>query len=67
MTQSNTIDPKIRMADMCREMLGGVNPSTVYRWIKTQGFPKPKKLSLQCSVWSVAEVNEWLATRGEAA
>ena len=63
MTQFNSIDHKTKIDPMREIMLGGVNRSTVYRWIKTQGFPKPIKLSPSCSVWSVTKVNEWLESR----
>ena len=63
MTQLNTIDKKLRIDSMRKDMLGGVDRSTVYRWIKTQAFPKPIKLSPSCSVWSIAKVNEWLESR----
>ena len=53
----------IRIRPMCKSMLGGVSNSTVYRWIKKEGFPKPVKLSPSCSAWSVSKVNEWLESR----
>jgi len=40
-----------------------VSPTTIYRWIKSQGFPKPTKLSPSCSVWDLAEVEAWEASR----
>jgi predicted DNA-binding transcriptional regulator AlpA len=63
MTQLNTIDKKLRIDPMRKDMLGGVDRSTVYRWMKTQGFPRPLKLSPSCSLWSIAKVNEWLTSR----
>lgn len=63
MTQFNTIDQKIKIDPMRQTMLGSVDRSTVYRWIKTQGFPRPIKLSPSCSVWSIQKVNEWLESR----
>ncbi|WP_178861681.1 helix-turn-helix transcriptional regulator [Thiomicrorhabdus cannonii] len=52
---------KIRMAALAKQFQ--VNPATIYRWIKTQGFPKPIKLSPNCSAWNVAEVEAWEKTR----
>lgn len=63
MTIQNILDQKLKIDQMRKIMLGGVNRSTVYRWIKTQGFPKPIKLSPSCSVWSVSKVNAWLESR----
>jgi predicted DNA-binding transcriptional regulator AlpA len=63
MTNNRTTVQKIKIRPMAKTMLGGVNNSTVYRWIKTQGFPKPIKLSPSCSVWSVAEVQDWIDGR----
>jgi predicted DNA-binding transcriptional regulator AlpA len=63
MNQLNTIDQKVKIDPMRITMLGGVNRSTVYRWIKTQGFPKPIKLSPSCSVWSISKVEAWLESR----
>jgi predicted DNA-binding transcriptional regulator AlpA len=63
MTQLNTIDQKVKIDPMREMLLGGVNRSTVYRWIKTQQFPAPIKLSPCCSVWSVSKVEAWLESR----
>jgi predicted DNA-binding transcriptional regulator AlpA len=63
MTQLNTIDQKLKIDPMRKSMLGSVNRSTVYRWIKTEGFPKPYKLSPSCSVWSISEVEAWIDSR----
>lgn len=63
MKKLNTLDQKVKIDPMRETMLASVNRSTVYRWIKTQGFPAPIKLSPGCSVWSVSEVNEWLESR----
>ncbi|QKI88965.1 helix-turn-helix transcriptional regulator [Thiomicrorhabdus xiamenensis] len=67
--RSNKLTPPenqlIRIRPMCKTMLGGVNNSTIYRWIKTEGFPKPIKLSPSCSVWNIAEVQAWIDARKE--
>jgi predicted DNA-binding transcriptional regulator AlpA len=57
----------IKIRPMAKNMLGGVNNSTVYRWIKKEGFPKPIKLSPSCSVWNIAEVQEWIDSRQRGA
>ncbi len=61
--KENTIDQKIKIDPMRENMLGGVNRSTVYRWIQTQGFPRQINLTPNCSVWSVKSVNEWIESR----
>jgi prophage regulatory protein len=47
----------------------GVHRSTPWRWVKTDAtFPKPVKLSLQCSRWKLSEIQAWEAAKaGEAA
>ena len=55
----------IRIRPMCKTMFGGVANSTVYRWIKKQGFPKPIRLSPSCSAWSVKEVQSWIDSRNQ--
>ena len=67
MSIQNTIDQKLKIDPMRKSMLGGVNRSTVYRWIKNEGFPKPIKLSPSCSVWSISEVQAWLSSRQRGA
>lgn len=64
MQRVNTKNQKIKIRPMAKTMLGGVNNSTVYRWIKTQGFPRPIKLSPCCSLWVVEEVQAWIDSRG---
>lgn len=47
----------------------GVHRSTPWRWTKTDAtFPKPVKLSPQCSRWKLSEIESWEAAKaGEAA
>ncbi|HAR34795.1 MAG TPA: AlpA family transcriptional regulator [Desulfobacter sp.] len=33
--------------------------TTIWRWVKTSGFPKPIKLSKGCSRWDIEEVEAW--------
>ena len=37
--------------------------STVWKWIKTNGFPSPIKLSPKCSAWKLSEVEAWMKNR----
>lgn len=43
----------------------GVHRTTLWRWAKTDpAFPRPMKLSLQCSRWRMADIEAWEAQRG---
>lgn len=46
-----------------REIAGGVAPSTIWGWVKNGTFPRPYKLSANCSAWSAAEVDAWAQSR----
>jgi predicted DNA-binding transcriptional regulator AlpA len=46
--------------------IGGARPptsTTIYRWVKLNGFPRPIKLSHRCARWRKSEVEAWLLTR----
>lgn len=38
--------------------------ATLYYFIKTEGFPKPKKLGLRVARWSKKEVLGWYKKKG---
>lgn len=38
----------------------GITNSTLYRWIKVKGFPKPYKPRPNLSLWDKKEINRWL-------
>lgn len=40
-----------------------VSGSSIWAWVKAGKFPKPIKLSENCTAWNVAEVEEWVQTR----
>lgn len=65
MTQNKPENQLIRIRPMCKSMLGNVSSSTVYRWIKNEGFPSPIKLSPSCSVWNVEAVQAWIDSRNQ--
>lgn len=46
-----------------REICGGVAPSTIWSWVKKGTFPKPIKLSENCTAWNAADVERWSADR----
>lgn len=37
--------------------------STIWMWSKSGQFPKPVKLTPKCTVWILAEVQEWIDGR----
>lgn len=49
-----------------REICGGVSSSTVWSWVKNHektGFPKPVKLSANCTVFVAAEIEAYAQAR----
>ena len=37
----------------------GVARATVWRWIRTSDFPKPRKITPGCSRWPISDVVTW--------
>jgi predicted DNA-binding transcriptional regulator AlpA len=52
-------------ADVC-QLLGGINPSTLYRGIREGRYPKPVKVGPQSSRWLRDEVEATLRKMSEA-
>jgi prophage regulatory protein len=46
-----------------REIAGGVAPSTIWLWVKNGTFPKPIKLSENCTAWTAEAVQHWADER----
>jgi len=44
----------------------GVSGSSIWAWTKAGKFPKPIKLSANCTAWIVADVEEWAQSRIDA-
>lgn len=55
----------LRFADLCSRGIVS-NRVTLYRWIKTQGFPRPIKLGPNTAVWRADQVEHWLAAREQS-
>lgn len=51
----------LKMADLEVKLM--VCKQTIYRYIKNQGFPKPKKFTEKKSAWLEPEVDEWILSR----
>jgi len=41
----------------------GVSGSSIWAWVKADKFPKPVKLSANCTAWNVADVEAWSQSR----
>ena len=61
--------PETYLSDAHLSARYGVHRSTPWRWAKTDvTFPRPVKLSPQCSRWKLSEIEAWEAAKaGEAA
>jgi prophage regulatory protein len=42
-----------------------VHRTTIWRWIKTCGFPKPVTLSPGCTRWQETVIQSWEASKAE--
>lgn len=40
-----------------------VGPSTLYRWMDADAFPRPRQLGERCVRWTVADIKEWQDSR----
>lgn len=65
--QSNSTFPTafLRLPKV-REICGGVSASTIWSWVKHSdktGFPKPIKLSENCTAWNAADIEVWAQFR----
>jgi predicted DNA-binding transcriptional regulator AlpA len=49
-----------------RAKLGGVSTSTIYRSMRSEGFPLPIKLTRQVSLWDESEVDTWIQLAAQA-
>ncbi len=60
-------DRNLRIWEMQEIGLVPASRSTIYGWIRTQGFPEPKKIGPRISVWSERAVREWLDNQTQEA
>lgn len=66
MQSSNTAPTTFYRLPKVREICGGVSASTIWSWVKRTnetGFPKPIKLSENCTAWNAAEIEQWAQAR----
>ena len=62
-TNPQATPTKFLRLTQCREIAGGVAPSTIWGWVKNGTFPKPIKLSANCTAWDAAQVEAWAQAR----
>ena len=55
----------IRMASLTK--IVPLVPSSIWRLVKKGTFPKPVKLSENCTAWKVEEVRAWLDAKADTA
>jgi len=58
--ESSTPPQFLRLKDVMARV--GLRVTTIYRYVATGGFPKPRKFG-RSSLWVTAEVNDWIAQR----
>lgn len=54
----------LRLADMRTRYR--VSGSTIWNWCKTNGLPTPHKLGANTTVWKLADLLQWEASRTSA-
>jgi predicted DNA-binding transcriptional regulator AlpA len=54
----------LRLADM--QTRYRVSGSTIWNWCKTNGLPAPHKLGANTTVWKLADLLQWEASRTSA-
>lgn len=60
--------PETYLTDIQLAARYSVHRTTPWRWAKDDPtFPKPVKLSPQCSRWKLSEIEAWEASRATAA
>ena len=40
-----------------------VSGSSIWAWVKAGNFPKPIKLSKNCTAWNAVDIERWAANR----
>lgn len=61
---SSVLSRRLRIAAVA-ELCGGINQSTVYRWMEYRQFPRPMKLGRKIALWDEQQVEAWLKTHAE--
>jgi len=59
------MDSFIRMRELVKRV--PVSKAHIWRLVQAGKFPKPIKLSEKCTVWKIADIENWLKAKEEAA
>ena len=51
-------DSLLRQRDLLEVL--PISPSTLWRYVRNGAFPRPIKLSENCTAWKWSEVKEWI-------
>ncbi|MGI9507153.1 MAG: helix-turn-helix transcriptional regulator [Geminicoccaceae bacterium] len=51
---------QVLLAPKVRQMFGGISETTLWRWVKTEGFPAPFKVSGGTNGWYLHELLAYL-------
>ena len=41
-----------------------IGKSTIWAWVKAGRFPKPLKMSSRMTIWSAADIEAWISSKG---
>jgi len=64
-TEDLTMGRFIRMRDLVKMV--PVSKAHIWRLVQAGKFPRPIKLSEKCTAWKVADIEDWLKAKEEAA
>lgn len=59
------LDPLLSARDV-RELVGNISSSTLWRWVREDGFPPPIRLGANRIAWRQSDLAEWIKTRPRA-
>lgn len=51
----------IRLPQVTKKV--NVGKSTIYKWIKEEGFPKPENMGVRNSIWTEKSIDDWLDSK----
>jgi prophage regulatory protein len=60
--QAVNTSPKFYRLNHLKQLLP-VSGSSIWGWVKAGKFPKPIKLSENCTAWKASEVDAWIQDR----
>lgn len=54
----------LRVKDVAKML--GIKPGTVWKWVREEKLPKPRKISPKCSVWRQSDIAAFQAKASQA-